>query len=179
MPTLFYRPWLSGSRFRMVLDFRLCTFRWNAFNSFRSFQNIVHSCRERTDCGFSMVADVVWLLKKVQIENHAGISLGSFLCQAIALRGSWMSETCVWGCLCAPPDQWQRNFFVSPPSDADFRKRLQTILITASLGLTSLTWPRLSDFISLSCNMAPSSYYASTSTIFLVELKLWIKNQLL
>ena len=70
--------------------------------------------------GFSTVEDLVCLLKKVQIQCHVGVSLGSFIRQAIALRGPWMSETCARGRLCAPPDHWPRDFFVYPPSDADF-----------------------------------------------------------
>ena len=69
---------------------------------------------------FSMVADLICLLKKVQIQYHVGVFLGSFLRQAIALRGSWVSETCARGRLCAPPDHWPRDFFVYPPSDANF-----------------------------------------------------------
>ena len=67
-----------------------------------------------------MVADLVCFLKKVQIQYHVGVSLGSFLRQAIALRESWVSETCARGRLCAPPDHWPRDFFVYPPSDAAF-----------------------------------------------------------
>ena len=67
-----------------------------------------------------MVADLVCFLKKVQIQYHVGVSLGSFLRQTIALWGSWVSEKCARGRLCAPPDHWPRDFFVYPPSDAAF-----------------------------------------------------------
>ena len=58
-------------------------------------------------------------MKKVQIQYHVGVSLGSFIRKAIALRGSWMSETCARGRPYAP-NHWPRNFLENPPSDADF-----------------------------------------------------------
>jgi len=54
------------------------------------------------------------------LERGVGISLSSFLRQATALRESWMSEVCARGRDCVPPDQWSRNLFLHPPSDADF-----------------------------------------------------------
>ena len=66
------------------------------------------------------MADLVSLLKEVQIQYRVSISLGSFLRQAIALRESWMSEVCARGRHCVPPDNWSRNHFLHPPSDAGF-----------------------------------------------------------
>ena len=73
------------------------------------------------DRGYALAADLVCLLKEVQIQYRVGISLSSFLRQAIALRESWMSEVCSRSRHhCAPPDRWSRNLFLHPPSDADF-----------------------------------------------------------
>ena len=72
------------------------------------------------DRGYALAADLVCLLKEVQIQYRVGISLSSFLRQAIALRESWMGEVCPRSRHCAPPDHWSRNLFLHPPSDADF-----------------------------------------------------------
>ena len=58
-------------------------------------------------------------MEKVQLQQRAGVSLGSFIRQAISLRESWMREQCPRGRHCVPPDHWSRNLFAYPPSDAE------------------------------------------------------------
>ena len=70
--------------------------------------------------GFAKVANLVSLLKEVQIQYRVAVSLGSFIRQAKALRESWMREVFSRGRPCAPPEHWTRNIFLHPPSDADF-----------------------------------------------------------
>ena len=60
------------------------------------------------------------LLKKVQIQYCLGVSLSSFIRQAISIRDSWMSEVCERGRPCKPPEHWARNFLIEPPSDEEF-----------------------------------------------------------
>ena len=50
----------------------------------------------------------------------SGVSLGSFIRQAISVRESWMSEVCARGRPCKPPEHWARNLFIDPPSDEEF-----------------------------------------------------------
>ena len=63
---------------------------------------------------------VVSLLKEVQTQYCLGVSLGSFIRQAISIRESWMSEVCARGRPCNPPEHWARNLFIDPPSDEEF-----------------------------------------------------------
>ena len=81
--------------------------------------DIIASSRS-TDRGFAKVADLVCLLEKVQYQYRAGVSLGSFVRQAITIRENWMKETCARGRPCVPPSHWQFNMLESPPCDADF-----------------------------------------------------------
>ena len=67
-----------------------------------------------------MCADLISLLKEVQIHDRVGVSLSSFIRQAMSLRESWMREVCARGRHCPAPDQWKRNLFVHPPNDAVF-----------------------------------------------------------
>ena len=73
-----------------------------------------------SDRGFALAEDLVSFLKNVQIQYRVVVSLGSFIRQAVALRESWISDVCARGRLCKPPDRWSRNFFIHPPSDAEF-----------------------------------------------------------
>ena len=79
----------------------------------------LEGCKNETR-GFATIFELVSLLKKVQIQSRIGVSLGSFIRQAISLRESWMREVCARGRHCVPPDHWSRNLFLHPPSDADF-----------------------------------------------------------
>ena len=83
------------------------------------FKFIIESSRN-ADRGFALVADLISFLEKVQLQQRAGVSLGSFIRQAISLRESWMRETCARGRPCTPPDHWPCNLLEFPPSDADF-----------------------------------------------------------
>ena len=83
------------------------------------FETTIESSRS-SDRGFSMVADLVCLLKKAQAQYQIGVSLSSFIRQAIALRDSWMSETSTRGRHCTLPNHWPRNLFAYPPSEAEF-----------------------------------------------------------
>ena len=60
------------------------------------------------------------MMKHVQIQYRVVVSLGSFTRQTVALRESWIRDVCARGRLCKPPDRWSRNFFIHPPSDAEF-----------------------------------------------------------
>ena len=70
--------------------------------------------------GFATVANLVSLLKEVQIQYCLGVSLGSFIRQEISIRESWMSEVCARGRPCEPPEHWARNLLIEPPSDEEF-----------------------------------------------------------
>ena len=70
--------------------------------------------------GFATVADLVSLLKEVQIQYFLGVSLGPFIRQAISIRESWMGDACARGRPCEPPVHWARNLFIEPPSDEEF-----------------------------------------------------------
>ena len=83
------------------------------------FSSTLTNCRT-TGWDFAMCADLVRLLKEVQIHDRVGVSLGSFIRQAMSLRESWMREVCARGRHCAAPDHWKRNLFVHPLSDENF-----------------------------------------------------------
>ena len=70
--------------------------------------------------GFATVANLVSLLKEVQIQYFLGVSLGPFIRQAISIRESWMGDACARGRPCKPPEHWARNLFIDPPSDEEF-----------------------------------------------------------
>ena len=70
--------------------------------------------------GFATVADLVSLLKEVQIQYCLGVYLGSFIMHAISIRKSWMSEVCARGRPCEPPEHWARNLLIELPSDEEF-----------------------------------------------------------
>ena len=57
---------------------------------------------------------------QVQIQYCLGVSLGSFIMQAISIRESWMSEVCAQDRPCKPPEHWGRNLLIEPPSDEEF-----------------------------------------------------------
>ena len=57
----------------------------------------VGECRNYGNRGFATVANLVSLLKEVQIQYCLGVSLGSFIRQAISIRESWISEVCARG----------------------------------------------------------------------------------
>ena len=80
----------------------------------------IRECRNYGDRGFATVDNLVSLLKKVQTQYCLGVSLGSFIRQAISVRESWMSEVCARGRPCNPPEHWARNLFIDPPSDEEF-----------------------------------------------------------
>ena len=80
----------------------------------------IKDCYTDDNHRFAKVANLVSLLKEVQIQYRVAVSLGSFIRQAIALRESWMREVFSRGRPCAPPEHWKRNVFLHPPSDADF-----------------------------------------------------------
>ena len=80
----------------------------------------IRECRNYGDRGFATVDNLVSLLKKVQTQYCLGVSLGSFIRQAISVRESWMSEVCARGRPCKPPEHWARNLFIDPPSDEEF-----------------------------------------------------------
>ena len=70
--------------------------------------------------GFATVANLVSLLKEVQIQYFLGVSLGPFIRQAISIRESWMSDVCARGSPFEPPEHWARNLLIEPPSDEEF-----------------------------------------------------------
>ena len=80
----------------------------------------IRECRNYGNRGFATVADLVSLLKEVQIQYCLGVSLGSFFRQAISVRESWMSEGCARGRPCEPPEHWARHLLFEPPSDEEF-----------------------------------------------------------
>ena len=80
----------------------------------------IGECRNYGNRGFATVAKLVSLLKKVQTQYCLGVSLGSFIRQAISVRESWMSEVCARGRPCKPPEHWARNLLIEPPSDEEF-----------------------------------------------------------
>ena len=57
----------------------------------------IGECRNYGIRGFATVANLVSLLKKVQAQYCLGVSLGSFIRQAISIRESWISEVCARG----------------------------------------------------------------------------------
>jgi hypothetical protein len=77
-------------------------------NTLRSIQN---------DRDFAKISDLGLLLNAIQNDSQLGFSLASFVRQAISLKESWLSETCVRGRLCTPPDHWGRDLFQDPPAD--------------------------------------------------------------
>ena len=94
------------------------------FNELRHTLPVLHrafeNCCTYENRGFATVADLVRLLKEVQIQYCLGVSLGSFIRQAISIRESWMRKVCARGRPCVPPEHWARNLLTHPPSDEEF-----------------------------------------------------------
>ena len=71
-----------------------------------------------SDRSFSNIRDLGSLFLAIQNDSRLGFSLASFVRQTISSREQRMSEVCVRGRLCAPPDHWHRNLSQHPPCAA-------------------------------------------------------------
>ena len=104
---------------------------WHWIFDYPHFEDLLHKVpvlkRTIQDCypfddprRFAEVANLVSLLKEVQIQYRVAVSLGSFIGQAKVVRESWIREAFSRCRPCFPPEHWKRNVFLHPPSDADF-----------------------------------------------------------